>query len=56
MSDLTVSPAANGAGSTVDFPLASLPAGEFLIEVAAKGADGTDSGETKELIAFRMVG
>jgi VWFA-related protein len=56
MSDLTVSPAANGAGCTIDFPLASLPTGEFLIEVAAKGADGTDSDGTKELIAFRMVG
>jgi VWFA-related protein len=56
MSDLPVSPAATGSGSTIDFPLASLPAGEFLIEVSAKGADGTDSSETKELIAFRMVG
>jgi VWFA-related protein len=56
MSDLTVAPAAGGEGSTIDFPLASLPAGEFLIEVAAKGADGADGGETTELIAFRMVG
>jgi hypothetical protein len=56
MSDLTVAPAANGGGSTIDFPLASLPAGDFLIEVAAKGGDGGDGAEAKELIAFRMVG
>ena len=41
------------SGATIDFPLASLPAGEFLIEIAAKGADGADA---TELIAFRMVG
>jgi VWFA-related protein len=53
MSDLTVAPPNGTEGSTIDFPLASLPAGEFLIEIAAKGADGAD---TTELIAFRMVG
>ncbi|MGD9906739.1 MAG: VWA domain-containing protein [Vicinamibacterales bacterium] len=53
MADLTVTAAPGGSGATVDFPLSSLPAGEFLIEVAAIGADGT---ETTELVAFRMVG
>jgi VWFA-related protein len=51
MSDLTVVP--GDAGATMDIPLAGLPAGEFLIEIAARGAEGD---ETKELIAFRMVG
>lgn len=51
MSDLTVATAPDGA--MLDIPLAGLPAGEFLIEVAAKGAEGD---ETKELVAFRMVG
>ncbi len=53
MSDLTVAPPNGTEGSTIDFPLASLPAGEFLIENAAKGPDGADA---TELIAFRMVG
>lgn len=53
MSDLPVAPAADGGGATLDVPLAGLPAGEFLIEIAAKGAEGEDA---KELVAFRMVG
>jgi len=54
MFDLTVTPPADGGAATVDVPLASLPArGEFLIEVAAKGAEGQDA---TELVAFRMVG
>lgn len=53
MSDLPVAAAADGAGATLDVPLAGLPAGEFLIEIAAKAAEGED---TKELVAFRMVG
>jgi hypothetical protein len=53
MADLTVTPAADGAPATMDFPLSSLPAGEFLIEITAKGADGQDA---TELVAFRMVG
>ena len=51
MSDLAVAAAADGA--TLDIPLAGLPAGEFLIEIAAKDPEGDD---TRELIAFRMVG
>ncbi|MEZ5290533.1 MAG: VWA domain-containing protein [Vicinamibacterales bacterium] len=53
MADLTVVAAANGAPASIDLPLANLPAGEFLIEVAASGGDGLDQ---SELVAFRMVG
>ena len=54
MVDLPVTPAGDGAGvATMDFPLASLPVGEFLIEIAAKGPDGVDA---TELVPFRMVG
>lgn len=53
MADLPVTPGADGGPATMDFPLSSLPAGEFLIEVSAKDAEGQD---TTELVAFRMVG
>lgn len=53
MADLPVTAPADGGSATLDVPLASLPAGEFLIEVVAKGADGADA---TELVAFRMVG
>ncbi len=53
MADLVVTPPADGGAATLDVPLASLPAGEFLIEIAAKGPDGADA---TELVAFRMVG
>ncbi len=55
MADVPVTAVAGDGveGATIDFPLANLPAGEFLLEVAAKDAEGA---ETKELIAFRMVG
>lgn len=53
MADLPVTPAVDGGPATMDFPLSSLPAGEFLIEIAAKGPEGDD---TKELVAFRMIG
>jgi VWFA-related protein len=53
MSDLTITPPTDTAPAILDLPLSSLPAGEFLIEIAAKDADGE---ETTELIAFRMVG
>lgn len=53
MTDLTVTTPADGGSRTIDFPLSSLPAGEFLIEIGAVGADGA---EATELVAFRMVG
>jgi VWFA-related protein len=53
MSDLTITPPTDTVPATMDLPLSSLPAGEFLIEIGAKDADGE---ETTELIAFRMVG
>lgn len=53
MADLPVTAPADGGAATLDVPLASLPAGEFLIEIAAKGPDGADA---TELVAFRMVG
>ena len=55
MADVPVTAVAGDGveGGTIDFPLANLPAGEFLLEVAAKDAEGA---ETTELIAFRMVG
>ncbi len=53
MADLPVTPPVDGGAATLDLPLASLPAGEFLIEIAAKGPDGADA---TELVAFRMVG
>ncbi|MGE0360164.1 MAG: VWA domain-containing protein [Vicinamibacterales bacterium] len=53
MTDLPVTTPADGGSRTVDFPLSSLPAGEFLIEIGAKSADGA---EATELVAFRMVG
>lgn len=54
MADLTVTPPKDGVGvATMDFPLASLPIGEFLIEIAATAAGGAD---VTELVAFRMVG
>ncbi len=53
MLDLQVASPPDGEPATVEVPLASLPAGEFLVEVGVKGADGAD---TTELVAFRMVG
>ena len=54
MLDLTVTASTEvGQPAMLEVPLASLPAGEFLIEIAAKGDDGAAS---TELIAFRMIG
>lgn len=53
MADLPVTAPVDGGAATLDVPLAGLPAGEFLIEIAAKGPDGADA---TELVAFRMVG
>ena len=53
MLDLPVAPPPPNEPATIEVPLASLPAGEFLVELAAKTSDGADS---TELVAFRMVG
>jgi VWFA-related protein len=49
MADLPVQAGQNGAGD-IEFPLASLPAGDYLIEVNAK----SDTGTAQELIAFKV--
>lgn len=52
MSDLNVAaPAQRGGPFSVDFPLSSIPPGEYLMEFAAE-QDGLDP--VKELIAFRV--
>ncbi|MBI1875180.1 MAG: VWA domain-containing protein [Acidobacteria bacterium] len=53
MSDLPVT-AHSGSSSThqIDLPLASLPAGEFIIEIKAK----SDAGEAAELVPIRISG
>jgi len=54
MADLSVAPAAGGGDSArdVDLALASLPPGEYLVEITA-GSGGSPS---KELIGFRITG
>jgi hypothetical protein len=52
MTDLTAQPlAADPSRYQVDLPLSGLPAGDFLVEVAAS-VEGAD---TKELLGFRIV-
>jgi hypothetical protein len=51
ISDLTVAPAPAGGTHQIDFSLASIPAGEYLIEITSHGA----SGESKELVAIRVT-
>jgi VWFA-related protein len=51
MSTLQVTPAGFDNLSQIDIPLASLPTGEFLIEVIAK--DGAE--QTSTLVAFRIT-
>jgi hypothetical protein len=50
MSDVQLAPGAAGSSHQIDLGLASMPAGEYLVEITAKGA----SGEVKELVAFRL--
>jgi hypothetical protein len=47
ISDLTV--AADGADAVVDMPLASLPTGDYVLEISAAGSG------VKELVAFRIT-
>ncbi len=51
MSDLPVSRLASTSEQQVDLPLASLPPGEYLVEVKA----GDDAG-TRQLVGFRVTG
>jgi VWFA-related protein len=50
MSDLPVAAARAGGTHQVEFGLSSIPAGEYLVEITAKGA----SGEAKELVPMRV--
>jgi VWFA-related protein len=50
MSDVPVAPAVAGAMHQLDVSLASIPAGEYLVEITAKSGDG----EVKELVPFRL--
>jgi VWFA-related protein len=43
---------AGAGGALIDFPLATLPPGEYLIELKAAGG----SGDVKELVGFRVTG
>jgi VWFA-related protein len=52
MNDLPVVASASEGRSEIELALASIPPGEYLIEVTAKGGD---SGEATELIAFRVT-
>jgi hypothetical protein len=51
MSELPVTPSAEGR-SEIELALAPIAAGEYVIEVTAAG----ESGEVKELLAFRVTG
>ena len=52
MNDLTVTPAtASGGWAQLDLPLASLAAGEYVVEITAGG----EGGEAKELLGFRVT-
>jgi hypothetical protein len=50
MSDVQIAPAAAGTTHQIDLGLASIPAGEYLVEITAKSG----SGEVKELVPFRL--
>ena len=51
--DVPVAAATTGGTHQIDMSLATIPAGEYVIEITTKGA----SGETaKELVPFRVVG
>jgi len=50
MSDVQVAPAAAGATHQIDLGLASIPTGEYLVEITARSGDG----EVKELVPFRL--
>jgi hypothetical protein len=49
--DVPVMAATAGGTHQIDMSLASIPPGEYVIEITVKGA----TGEAKELVAFRVV-
>ncbi len=52
MRDLAVAPAASGdSGHAIDLPLAGLAAGEYIIEVEARGP----TGDVKDRVGFRVT-
>jgi hypothetical protein len=51
--DVPVAAASAGGTHQIDMSLASIPAGEYVIEITVKGATGETA---KELVAFRVVG
>jgi hypothetical protein len=52
MNDLPITAAASDARSEIELALAPIPPGEYVIEITASG----ESGEAKELVAFRVTG
>ena len=50
MSDVQIAPSAAGATHQIDLGLASIPTGEYLVEITARSGDG----EMKELVPFRL--
>jgi VWFA-related protein len=52
ISDLTIGRSAAGDASELDVAVASLPPGEYLIEISATA----DGGNAKELVGFRVTG
>jgi hypothetical protein len=50
MSDVQLAPGAAGTTHQIDMGLASIPSGEYLVEITAKSANG----EAKELVPFRL--
>jgi len=51
--DVPVAAAPSGGTHQIDMSLATIPAGEYVIEITIKGATGDTA---KELVAFRVVG
>ncbi|MND04197.1 hypothetical protein D3C83_243550 [compost metagenome] len=51
MSDVSVTTATAGGTHQINLGLASVPAGEYLVEITVK----TASGEAKELVPLRIV-
>jgi len=51
--DVPIAAAAAGGTHQIDMSLATIPAGEYVIEITVKGATGDTA---KELVAFRVVG